>query len=261
MNTQTQTNMGAQTQTNQPQPNQPATIILIHGAWHGGWVWDEVATGLRKLGREVLTPTLKGTFQDNVDQIEKLVVQHALISRQNEELSIIRDVILVGHSSAGLLIQMVAPKIKDRLEKLIFINAFILPYGVAQFNTVPQNIAKEMTAAANASSDGCVPVNEDFVRYGLMAGESERDIVRLTNQLTPQHLSLFTTPITEKTSELNVEKAVIFCKDDTSLPEGAYLGMTQSLGEMSTKPLEIDGGHETIFTNPDRVIKALRTLI
>ena len=42
---------------------------------------------------------------------------------------------------------------------------------------------------------------------------------------------------------------VLFCKDDTSLPPGAYLGMAQSeLGQFDL--VEIDGGHETVFTNP-----------
>src|SRR5437588_2452803 len=35
-------------------------FVLVHGAWHGGWVWRRVAARLRRAGHEVLTPTLTG---------------------------------------------------------------------------------------------------------------------------------------------------------------------------------------------------------
>ncbi len=37
-----------------------ATIVLIHGGWHGGWCWKKVAPLLRAAGHEVYTPTLTG---------------------------------------------------------------------------------------------------------------------------------------------------------------------------------------------------------
>ena len=26
------------------------TYVLVHGAWHGGWVWKDVAPALRAMG-------------------------------------------------------------------------------------------------------------------------------------------------------------------------------------------------------------------
>ena len=36
------------------------TFVLIHGAWHGGWVWQRVAPALREAGHDVHAPTLTG---------------------------------------------------------------------------------------------------------------------------------------------------------------------------------------------------------
>src|SRR4051812_44010913 len=36
------------------------TVILVHGAWHGGWCWDRVSHHLEAAGVRVLTPTLTG---------------------------------------------------------------------------------------------------------------------------------------------------------------------------------------------------------
>ena len=37
-----------------------ACFVLVHGAFHGGWVWSRVAARLRAAGHDVLTPTLTG---------------------------------------------------------------------------------------------------------------------------------------------------------------------------------------------------------
>ncbi len=58
-----------------------------------------------------------------------------------------------------------------------------------------------------------------------------------------------TTPVT------TVPKSVVFCKDDVSLPPGAYLGMAQTLGEFDL--IEVEGSHEALFTNPGVVAKGL----
>jgi hypothetical protein len=37
-----------------------ANIVLVHGAWHGGWCYRRTAAALRKMGHEVFTPTHTG---------------------------------------------------------------------------------------------------------------------------------------------------------------------------------------------------------
>ena len=37
-----------------------ANIVFVHGAFHGGWCWRDVAESLREAGHRVFTPTLTG---------------------------------------------------------------------------------------------------------------------------------------------------------------------------------------------------------
>src|SRR5262245_65531858 len=37
-----------------------STFVLVHGAWHGGWCWERVATRLIERGHRVHAPTLTG---------------------------------------------------------------------------------------------------------------------------------------------------------------------------------------------------------
>jgi hypothetical protein len=114
-----------------------------------------------------------------------------------------------------------------------------------------------MIAAAKASKDNCVPVLEDFVRNMLMAGVASDLQDALIRQLVPQPLTLFTTPVyTRKFDALEIPKSVIFCKDDVSLPPGAYPGMASGLGKYNL--IEVQGGHEALFTNPGVVVEGIR---
>jgi len=90
----------------------------------------------------------------------------------------------------------------------------------------------------------------------LMAGDPVETQDALIRQLVPQPLALFTTPVsTEAFQALTVPRSVLFCRDDASLPPGAYLGMARGLGDYDL--IEIDGGHETLFTNPTAIAEAL----
>ena len=229
-------------------------LVLIHGAWHGGWCWDGVSKELEKQGHTVQAPTMPGhnagddragiKFDDYVDKIT------SLLAKQDT------PVVLVGHSSAGFLLQMAAPKVPDKIQQLVFHNAFILPDGKSQFDLVPPEASEGMTAAANASPDNCVPVIEDFVRHQLMAGEPVEMQDALIKRLVPQPIALFTTPVgTAEFEKLTIPKTVVFCKDDASLPPGAYLGMAQGLGDFQL--IEVAGSHESLITNPGVVAEGL----
>ena len=229
-------------------------FILIHGAWHGGWCWDGVIEKLKKAGHTAEAPTLPGHHpqddRSNIglnDYVDKIV---NLLKQQTD------SVVLVGHSSAGFLLQEAAQKAPDKISHLIFLNAFILPNGKSQFDLVPPEVSEGMTAAAKASPDNCVPVDEDFVRNMLMAGEPTEKQDALVSRLVPQPLAIFTTPVdTHNFEKLTIPKSVVFCKADASLPPGAYLNMAQVLGEH--KLIEVEGGHEALFTNPGVVTEAL----
>ncbi|CAB1060468.1 salicylate esterase [Olavius sp. associated proteobacterium Delta 1] len=227
-------------------------FVLIHGAWHGGWCWDGIIQKLVKAGHTAEAPTMPGhNPDDDRSQIKFDDYVAKICDVLNQQT---RPVVLVGHSSGGYMLQAAAPKVPDKIARLIFLNAFILPEGKNQFDLVPPEASEAMTAAAQASPDNCVPVIEDFVRNMLMAGEPAAMQEALIKRLVPQPLSLFTTPAaTEAFDKLSIPRSVVFCNGDVSLPPGAYLGMAQGLGEFNL--VEVAGSHEAFFTNPGGVVE------
>jgi len=229
-------------------------FVLIHGAWHGGWCWDGVIRELENAGHTAVAPTLPGnnpdddfasvTFGDYLDAIA------AVLEQQQE------PVILVGHSSAGFLLQAVAPKAAKKIAHLVFHNAFILPNSASQLDMLLPEVAKILIDAAMASPHKSVPVLEDVVRNALMKDDSTEVQNALLSRLVAQPFVLFNTKV--KTNDffaLNIPQTVLFCKDDRSLPPGTYLKMAQSLGTYEL--IECPGGHETLFIDPKIIADAL----
>jgi pimeloyl-ACP methyl ester carboxylesterase len=107
------------------------TYILIHGSWHSAWNWHKVIPLLQKQGHKVIaidllgmgrdkTPIREVKFKDNVVRICDLI---------NELDS---KVILVGHSKNGIMISQVAEIMPDKIEKLVYLAAYLIPNGKTQ---------------------------------------------------------------------------------------------------------------------------------
>lgn len=233
-------------------------FVLVHGAWHGGWCWEGVIRELEAAGHEAEAPTMPGmapgddrsgvTFQDYVDSLVEVL--------RGQD----RPVVLVGHSSAGFVLQAAAPKVPEKIKRLVFLNAFILPDGTCQFDLVPPEAAEGLTAAAAASPDNSVPVIEDMVRGMLMADDTPEAQDIVLAHLAPQPLALFTTAVdTKPFAALTIPRTVVYATGDTSLPPGAFLGMAQSLGEFDL--VEIPGGHEALVVTPHAVAEGLLTAV
>jgi pimeloyl-ACP methyl ester carboxylesterase len=232
------------------------TFVLIHGAWHTGAAWDEVASRLRLAGHKVKAPTLPGKhpvdrgeiqFDDYVDAVV------AVVQQQHHK------VILVGHSSAGMLLQAAAPRVADMLDMVVFNNAFIMANGESQLDNIPAAVADFLTAVAQSTPDNTIPVAAvaDFIRNALMEGDPVEKQDALIASLVAQPFALLSTPVdTEPFEALHIPKAVLFCLRDHSAD---YLGMATRLGSYST--ITANGSHEMLFSAPVGYTKALLKLV
>ena len=101
-----------------------STFVLIHGAWHGGWCWDELRPVLEVAGHTVATPDLPGHGDDTTPIAGVTLDAYAarvgaVIDAQSE------PVILVGHSMGGQVITAAAELRPDRIRALVYLCAFL----------------------------------------------------------------------------------------------------------------------------------------
>ncbi len=101
-----------------------ANIVLVHGAFEGGWIWRRVATKLRARGHEVHTPTLTGCGD-----------RHHLLTRETDLATHVadivgtltwerlEDVLLVGHSYGGTVVTAAADQAHTRVREVVHLDA------------------------------------------------------------------------------------------------------------------------------------------
>jgi pimeloyl-ACP methyl ester carboxylesterase len=108
------------------------TFVLVHGAWHGGWVWRDVLPRLRSLGHVATAPTLTGLGErrhvgnDTADL--EIHVEDILAHIEMEDL---QDITLVGWSYGGMVVTGVLPRIPERVKELVYLDAFVPEDGKA----------------------------------------------------------------------------------------------------------------------------------
>ena len=132
-----------------------ATFVAVHGAWVGGWYWRQVACLLRAAGHGVFTPTLTG-LGERVHLIDPRVdlathVEDIANVLRYEDL---RDVVLVGHSYAGMVITGVAERVPERLARLVYLDAFVPGDGQALADLIPPDVLEWFVERARTMGDG-----------------------------------------------------------------------------------------------------------
>lgn len=102
-----------------------ATIVLIAGSGHGGWYFDEVVPGLKQLGHTVYAPTLTGMDRENPVSTVINLDTHIEDVVQLVESENLTDVVLVGHSYAGMVITGAAERLRGRIRGLLYCDAMV----------------------------------------------------------------------------------------------------------------------------------------
>lgn len=115
------------------------TFILIHGSWHSSWNWHKVVPILEKQGHKVFAIDLPGMGRD------KTPIKEVTLESTVEEIcklidSIDDQVILLGHSKNGIMISQVAEYRPEKIEKLIYLAAYLISNSKTQADYSSQDV-------------------------------------------------------------------------------------------------------------------------
>ena len=227
------------------------TFLLIHGSWHGGWAWQAVIRALQARGCRAYAPTLPGhgpavsrtgiTHRTCVDAVVAYIEEHDL-----------RDVVLVGHSFGGSVIQKAVEHLPERIKRLIFVDAFVLKdkQCVLHVDNMPADLIALFNQLAAASGDNTMLVPWEVWRDHFIQDAPEPLARWAWEQLSPEpaQVNLDSLDLTRFYS-LDVPKSFIYCRHDNAMPPGYFHPkMSSRLG--ACKVLEMDGSHEVMFTRP-----------
>jgi pimeloyl-ACP methyl ester carboxylesterase len=155
-----------------------STFVLVHGAWQSIGTWDLLAPLLEEHGHTVVTPVLTGLGTDQ-SRLSPEITLRRHVEDVSHELPDGGQVILVGHSYAGMIISGVAEACPNKVQRLVFLDAFIPEDAQCVLDLLPPEIGDYFRDVAQKHGDGWrLPGGEGQLDlWGLAPGEA-RDFVR-----------------------------------------------------------------------------------
>jgi pimeloyl-ACP methyl ester carboxylesterase len=226
-----------------------ANFILVAGAWLGAWAWDEVAPGLRSAGHGVHPLTLCGLAEKQASPAgQQTHVQDILDEIERLDL---RDVVLVGHSYAGIPVGQAADRIGDRLARVVFVDSNIPSDGQSLVSGWSE-AGRARTEASIAENGGFwpAPTAEDYIGHGL----SDEQVARIVAGSTPHPGATLTEPAIVGRPLSTLPTTYIKCLLDSAEP-------SKDVAELLTSSrwhlVEMHTGHWPMFSQPQELARLL----
>jgi pimeloyl-ACP methyl ester carboxylesterase len=117
------------------------TYVLVHGAWHGGWVWRDVVPILRAKGHAVTTPTLTGLGERKHLSADYVGLGTHITDLVNHvEMEGLDRFVLVGWSYGGMVTTGALPQLKDHIQAMVYLDAFVPDHGKALIDYAQRRI-------------------------------------------------------------------------------------------------------------------------
>jgi pimeloyl-ACP methyl ester carboxylesterase len=216
-------------------------FALVHGAWHGGWVWSELATELERSGHRVVAPDLGCEEVDSGASDYARVVVDALGGE--------RDAIVVGHSLGGVTIALVPARMH------VYLSAFVPQSGRAPRDRGPEALRPGFADAA---------IRDEFERsYWPDPAVAARDLQypagaealagRLRRQARKPSTERCPLPALPETP-----RAVIVCSNDYAVPPDWQRRVARE--ELHVEPIELESGHSPMLSCPVALAEILDRL-
>jgi len=225
-----------------------AIFVLVHGSYQGGWIWQRVANRLRAAGHQVYAPSLDGcaerkgtvrpgiTTETQADEVAQLLFYEDL-----------KDVVLTGTSSGGMVVCRVAELMRERIARLALVDALALFSGEKI-----RDIVTRSTAVAGGLTAG--PSREDAANR-LFADLDPETRAWALDRYTQHPIGIYEQPVKLDSFWSQSWKAdVIWCRRAPNPGEAHQRRAAERLGATWA---ELDTGHYPMLSMPDELTRLL----
>ena len=221
-------------------------FVLVHGAYHGAWCWDDLRTELERGGHSSTAVDLPTEDPDAgaeryVDEVLQAVPRQA------------DAVVMVGHSLAGLTIPIVASR--TRTTMTIYLCALLPVPGLSwDAQRAGSGTGFEPSERAVEHQDGSVSMTERGAIEVLFHDCPPKVARAAAARVRRQHWKI-TQELTPLRQWPTVRAAYILCREDRMVSR--EYGLRAARRQLGIDPIELPGGHSPFLSRPRELAQTL----
>lgn len=227
--------------------------VLVHGAWQAPYVWDAVKTNLINAGNNVTVVELPGHGSDNT--VPSTLTLNMYRDKVADAVSKMNGkVILVGHSLGGMIISSVAEQIPAKIDKLVYIAAYLPASGQSLLDLANTDAGSSLGTPGILiqNPDGTLDVKQDQITNVFIQDGSAQIQNLVLQNYRPEPAIPFTNPVTLTAANFGaVEKIYIKTLQDHVVSPALQDRMINAGGVKTV--YELNTSHSPFLSKPDSV--------
>lgn len=231
------------------------TVVVTHGAWSAGWVWKKMRPRLAEHDIDLWTPTYTGVGErthlahEDITLDDHIADMVAVI--EYEDLD---EITVLAHSYGGMVGTGVCDAVPDRVDSIIYLDAFVPVDGQSLVELVGPVGAADMAARAAEGDGWKVAPNPP------PPDTDPADIEWVTPRRGPQPYGTFTQPISLIADTSHIDRSYIYCQRPG--PGDAFRRFSDmARADPDWRHREIDASHNPHITCPDELTSLLLDLM
>jgi pimeloyl-ACP methyl ester carboxylesterase len=236
-----------------------SAFVLVHGAWHGGWCWENVTPLLERAGHVVLAPDLPGHGHDRTPLAE-VTLERYVRSVRDALASLGEPAILVGHSMGGTVISEVAEAEPDHALALVYVAAFLLRDGQSVLEVAGTDTESVLLPGVEWAADGLsASVPPSVARAAFYSQCSAADAEAATARLCAQPAAPVTAPIHVTEARFaRVPRLYVECQRDRAVSPSSQRSMYTA--SPCSRVVSLATDHSPFYSTPQALADILLSL-
>ncbi len=225
----------------------PAHLLLVHGASHGAWCWSSVISELDTLGVASTAFDLPGSGLDQTPRQSITLDNYVEATIRQLDSIDAENVVVVGHSLAGITIPAVAAARPEKVAAVVFLAGVVLNTKERGIDSIPEDRRSTYFAMAQASEDYTILPAFDNAHRRFFSHLESAQAQSAYSQLTPQPFEPYLSEVVHGVDSLVAPAAYVLLEQDVTFKPTLASSFAQKGGLI---PDRMQGDHCVMLSNP-----------
>lgn len=225
--------------------SETATLLLVHGSWHGPWCWEPLVPELERRGLCYATvdlPSVGGSVAEMGGMMDDVAAIEAAVDR------IPGETIVVAHSYGG--VPATQADYPSRVRHLVYLAAFMPDVGQSLVSLLPPG---PLPPFVLADPDGSTRVNPDLAVQAFYPDLPTEMAAWAIERLRLHNAGAITTPVA-RAAWRSIPSTYLLMTDDQPCPTPVQRQVSRQAGHVH----EMAGGHFPFLAHPAAVADLLK---